>query len=1124
MSQSIRQTELFAGESWEILYKAFSRINFNSYDPRTISSALIEYIQTNYPEDFNDWIESSEFVATVDLLSWLAGSLAFRTDVNARENFLEVAEAKESVLRLARFLSYNPKRAQPARGLLRIKEIKTSESVVDSLGRILDNRVIKWNDPDNRDWFEQFVTILNAAMPSTNPFGIPLKNEVVGSTRTHLYALRTPRNDKCVYSFDASVNGYKDRFELTNLDFNRVGFSERAPNPNNQFHFSYRSDGRGNGSPRTGFFMFFKQGHLRNKLFNIETFMENRTLEITDSNISENDVWVQSISDQSYVLEEWNKVSGIFSENITYNNYDPNVRPIYSVITRDDKNVTIRFADGRFGKVPTGLMRTWYRTVNGRQYSIKTQEMTNVTVRVPYTDASGRKQELTLRLELTESLANATTAETMEQIKNRAPQVYATQNRMVSGEDYNAFPLNSNDIVKMSAVNRIYSGHSRYLDIHDPTATYQNVDVFSKDGSLYLDNKDKQYTQVSVESNFTSEQIINKKIQPMISHTSVKNFFLNYFISNLGELDLKFSSDSFVWRATKTDSTYSVGHFKGDQPPFDEECSGLGHPFILSTMEERLQLMKYLGANAKLRFEWVEHGDVVTKWVKVTSVMLNLGDDVCRFSHSLINPNGEPLTIDESIPDGAILRAIVPAYRDTIDHREMLRDDLGIYSEFYRIDQYVSKKLPFLLWYVPDEISQLAYLPIRLVGRWIVTDVDKKPLEANSIKVISASYTDGLFWSIESEVGLRYIFESTKAVRWSGKKDEKEGFMSGSKKKDLVNIIWPKYQPNGVQVDEITFDILDNVYDEDGNPDSRRVVVIPSDFDNDGVIDIPDSFDYVVGDDDYALFKVGVSGFESEKHIMDNAVIHKDVPTYNAGDVLFSLKDKKFYEWNSDTNKYVLEKTGKYAAIKGKMNLRFNWEHFAGIDYRIDPAVTNVMDIFVLTKEYDMLTRNWIANGLKDGDEPTPPTSLDLQNRYSDLENYKMATDQIIWRPVLYKYIFGSNARPELRAQLKVIKLPSSTMSDGEIKSKIINIVNEYFDVNKWQFGETFYFTELSAFIHINMATVLSSVVLVPNTVNGKFGQLYEIRCEPNEMFVSSLGVEDVIIIDNNTSTNLRIH
>src|SRR4051812_30960478 len=138
MSQSIRQSELFAGQDWQVLYRAFTDVNFNASDPPSINRALRAYIQTNYPENFNDWIESSEFVALIDLLSWLAGTLAFKTDINARESFLETAETRESILRLARFISYNPRRNQCAQGLVKIVEVSTDDDVLDGFGTNLN--------------------------------------------------------------------------------------------------------------------------------------------------------------------------------------------------------------------------------------------------------------------------------------------------------------------------------------------------------------------------------------------------------------------------------------------------------------------------------------------------------------------------------------------------------------------------------------------------------------------------------------------------------------------------------------------------------------------------------------------------------------------------------------------------------------------------------------------------------------------------------------------------------------------------------------------------------------------------------------------------------------------------
>jgi hypothetical protein len=184
MATNLRQSELFAGEDWTVLYRAFSSINFNASDPPSINAALRNYIQTNYPEDFNDWIEQSEFVAIIDLLSWIAGNLAFKTDIAVRENFIDTAEARSSILRLARFLSYNASRNLPSIGIVKITSITTNDDVYDSFGTNLNNIPVIWNNPDDANWYERFITIMNNAFITTNPFGIPLISGTVQSSGT----------------------------------------------------------------------------------------------------------------------------------------------------------------------------------------------------------------------------------------------------------------------------------------------------------------------------------------------------------------------------------------------------------------------------------------------------------------------------------------------------------------------------------------------------------------------------------------------------------------------------------------------------------------------------------------------------------------------------------------------------------------------------------------------------------------------------------------------------------------------------------------------------------------------------------------------------------------------------
>jgi len=134
MSSSSRQHSLLAAEDWKKIYQTFREADFQSYDFETLRKSMIDYLKLYYPEDFNDFIESSEYIALIDLIAFLGQSLAFRSDLNARESFIDTAERRDSILKLARLINYSPKRSIPASGFLKIESIATSEKLTDSTG------------------------------------------------------------------------------------------------------------------------------------------------------------------------------------------------------------------------------------------------------------------------------------------------------------------------------------------------------------------------------------------------------------------------------------------------------------------------------------------------------------------------------------------------------------------------------------------------------------------------------------------------------------------------------------------------------------------------------------------------------------------------------------------------------------------------------------------------------------------------------------------------------------------------------------------------------------------------------------------------------------------------------
>ena len=95
-------------------------------------------------------------------------------------------------------------------------------------------------------------------------------------------------------------------------------------------------------------------------------------------------------------------------------------------------------------------------------------------------------------------------------------------------------------------------------------------------------------------------------------------------------------------------------------------------------------------------------------------------------------------------------------------------------------------------------------------------------------------------------------------------------------------------------------------------------------------------------------------------------------------------------------------------------------------------------------------------------------------------------------------------------------------MTDSELKSMIIQSINTYFSLVNWGFGQTFFFTELAAYIHQQNPAMLSSIVLVPLTSTGVFGDLFEISCDSDEIFLSCAEVTDIQIVTSLTHSELR--
>ena len=133
-----------------------------------------------------------------------------------------------------------------------------------------------------------------------------------------------------------------------------------------------------------------------------------------------------------------------------------------------------------------------------------------------------------------------------------------------------------------------------------------------------------------------------------------------------------------------------------------------------------------------------------------------------------------------------------------------------------------------------------------------------------------------------------------------------------------------------------------------------------------------------------------------------------------------------------------------------------------------------------------------------------------------------MLSDSVILNSVTFKPLFGAKADQSLRATIKVIKSSTTNASDSEIRSAVLTAMDTYFSINFWNFGDTFFFSELSAYLHEQTDELISSAVLVSDDPEKLFGDLYEIKCRPYEIFVNAATTTDVVVVAALTPATLQ--
>lgn len=1129
MSITSRQNNLLLNQDWTRIYQTFKNADFKSYDFENLRRVIITYLRENYPEDFNDYIESSEYLALIDAIAFLGQSLSFRIDLASRENFIELAERKDSVLRLARLLGYNAKRCKSAKGLLKFANVATTEDVIDGNGRNLSNQIVSWNDPTNSNWAEQFILILNSAMADNTEFGRSQGSAVIQSIPTEQYRFRTVSTDIPVFTFQKNVAARSMSFEIVSTAFkNSEEIYEEAPVPGNQLGFIYRQDGRGPASANTGFYLMFKQGSLELAEFDIAVPTTNERVSVESQNINNDDIWLYSLNGAGAQTDIWTQVSSLIGNNIAYNSIANDIRNIYSVITRENDRVDLVFPDGVYGNLPQGSFRIYYRVANGLSYTIAPNEMRGINISFDYRNRAGVIHTLTIGLALQYTVSSAAAAEDIDTIRTNAPATYYTQNRMITGEDYNLAPLaSSQDIIKVKAINRTSSGISRNFDILDATGKYSSIQVFADDGYIY-----KEEGERTLSFRFTNRldiiNFIRRSIEKTFSETDVYNFYLTKYDKIL------FTETNIVWKQITTTVNEATGYFQN-----------ITDATILKVGTYTTNNLKYLLTNSLVKLVPPEgfsfkRGIIVTAdttdpeqysyvWTNVVSV---IGDGTNAGRGVLPSGKG-PVTFSDTIPydpDGEyfpVISRIVPRFINDLPtalESEIvnlcfqnlnfgLRYDLT--TSDWKIIQTANLNLTnaFSLGKQGDTTNEF------LDSAWIIAFV--KEADEYVIRIRTMDY---IFGSIEQN---RFYFDRNEKVYNS---------QTGKVQKDQIIILPINSSTDGLSSLQrnFVFDIDDTIEFDDGYESTKEIKLAFADGDDDGVIDNPQTFEDVAGEDldlNYLFFETVLDSYGSlDTVILDNSSQsilirqregEENINNYADGQLIYfyDQDENRIKRVDKATNTFVFQ--SQYKARLGRRDIKFQYVHNASEDRRIDPSVSNIIDVYLLTRSYDTAYRNYLAGASA---EPDVPTSDDLRITYgSTLSAIKSISDEIIYHPVRYRVLFGSEADPKLQAKFKVVKNPEQSINDNDLKVRIVNAIDEFFDINNWDFGDKFYVSELITYVINSVSPDVSNLIILPRQASQAFGSLFEIQSRADEILVSGASVDDIEIVKGIDAVEVRV-
>lgn len=1151
---------LYAAESWDKVYKAFEQVNFTAYDFDAVKQSLLDYLKLNYPENFNDYIESSELIALVELFAYVAEQHAYRVDMAAHENMMPTARRKQNILRLANLVSYTASRNLPLRGFLKLTSISCSESVVDSQGNNLTNKLVNWADPNNPLWKEQFQLVMNRLL--VTQLGAPFKSMQVDDVIVQQYELLNLLESEAdgtsfingTLPITVGVNGQDLKFEIVPADIDEFGVFERNPNPNQHFSFVYSDDGYGDASETTGFLLYLKQGTLQKLPYTFTSLLPNRIIDVDLPNINDVDVWLHEVDSAGNILYEWEQVNAVNGSNLAFNTISNQKK--FEVETREGDQIRLVFGSGDYAEIPIGSFNIWARTSTSGSVTVSKSDIVNRTVTFAYVSKQGRRETCSLTFSLTAALQNSANSEDFEHIKQAAPAVYYSQDRMVNGQDYNSFPLQDPSILKLKAVNRTFAGQPKYIEWNDASTKYQNIKLFGDDGRLFFDiGADATTHKVSART------FIDQVLEPALSLPGVYNLISYAFSQSAFPLN-----QCYVRPRVQFIEDFDLGIQEKNLIQGALDRHWYGEPdrlvYLGPDLSETTPLLSVYGVvdtdtdrrvyDSALKLVTSSSGVYTSvPWPGGVSGVQNFVSRQRRFGIKFVPERSfasalvinSATTGNVTVPDLLTPADIVQnGYEDvlTVELIDVVTGTFSVYSKRAGLqptgvigEPYYNGLLSFTIGFPVGADETLVagdafIISLADVSGTLTPTVYKRNLLGTFELIEEASLpvgTEAVAYNVNDPVNSwAMIIERIDALDGS-----LDSWRLTTRNYKLVlesptSKFW--YNPGTFLIDPET---KKRVFDQ--------MKVLKSNLNADGSAPLGIDHKYMtVGSYVNADGTTYDSALVLTPTTLDEAEVAADGRPYAAFLFLDFVPVDSYVYFKRDalTGKltpapktaylesltFTNDESGDFVRKRGREGLDFVWIHYAAQESLIDPAPSNIIDMFVLTRGYYSRLIDWVRG--TSSTEPIPPTPFELRSTYRTLLVNKMISDTTILHPAKVKLLFGTKAQPELRAKIKVVKTNSSRLANDQLRLKVLDLVNSFFSIDNLEFGQSFYATALQAVVHKALPLDVASIVLVPEFPTNYFGDLMQITAGEDEVLVSALELKDVLIVEGLDRSTLR--